>query len=103
MWIVESEETADDLIGSAVIIDGIVTGMDRLRDDWIGKALGSLIRLGRIFRDELHYFSSPKRERFTLFVRVLMSVVHTSDSGHCRARLVVEDRFRDSERDPKAL
>ena len=36
LWIVESEETADDLVGSAVIIDGIVAGMDRLRADWIG-------------------------------------------------------------------
>jgi hypothetical protein len=38
LWIVESEHNADDLVGSAVIIDGIVAGMDRLRADWIGAA-----------------------------------------------------------------
>ena len=38
LWIVESEDTADDLVGSAVIIDGIVAGIDRLRADWIGAA-----------------------------------------------------------------
>ena len=36
VWIVESEEVADDLIGSRVIIEGVVAGMDRLRADWIG-------------------------------------------------------------------
>lgn len=36
VWIVESEEVADDFIGSNVIIEGIVAGMDRLRADWIG-------------------------------------------------------------------
>ena len=38
VWIVESEETADDLIGSAVIVEGVVAGIDRLRADWIGLA-----------------------------------------------------------------
>lgn len=38
LWIVESEHNADDLVGSAVIIDGIVAGIDRLRADWIGAA-----------------------------------------------------------------
>lgn len=38
VWIVESEETADDLIGSAVVVEGIVSGIDRLRADWIGLA-----------------------------------------------------------------
>ena len=36
VWIVESEEVADDLIGSKVIVEGVVAGMDRLRADWIG-------------------------------------------------------------------
>ncbi|OYZ12614.1 MAG: hypothetical protein B7Y36_03720 [Novosphingobium sp. 28-62-57] len=36
VWIVESQEVADDLIGSRVIIEGVVAGMDRLRADWIG-------------------------------------------------------------------
>ena len=36
VWIVESEEVADDLIGSAVIVEGVVAGIDRLRADWIG-------------------------------------------------------------------
>ncbi len=36
VWIVESEEDAADLIGSKVIVDGVVAGIDRLRADWIG-------------------------------------------------------------------
>ena len=36
VWIVEGEEVADDLIGSKVIVEGVVAGMDRLRADWIG-------------------------------------------------------------------
>lgn len=36
VWIVESEEVTDDLIGSNVIVEGVVEGMDRLRADWIG-------------------------------------------------------------------
>ncbi|MDE8654350.1 DUF5818 domain-containing protein [Novosphingobium album (ex Liu et al. 2023)] len=36
VWIVESEELTDDLIGYAVIVEGIVAGIDRLRADWIG-------------------------------------------------------------------
>ncbi|WP_292964841.1 DUF5818 domain-containing protein [Novosphingobium sp. UBA1939] len=36
VWIVESEEVADDLIGSNVTVEGVVAGMDRLRAGWIG-------------------------------------------------------------------
>ena len=36
VWIVESEEVTDDLIGSNVTVEGVVTGLDRLRADWIG-------------------------------------------------------------------
>ncbi len=36
VWVVESEEVTDDLIGSNVIVEGVVAGMDRLRADWIG-------------------------------------------------------------------
>ena len=36
VWIVESEEVTDDLIGSNVTVEGVVAGMDRLRADWIG-------------------------------------------------------------------
>ena len=36
VWIVESEEVSDDLIGSNVTVEGVVAGMDRLRADWIG-------------------------------------------------------------------
>ena len=38
VWIVESEDTLDDLIGSAVIVEGTLAGIDRLRADWIGAA-----------------------------------------------------------------
>ena len=36
IWIVESENGADDLVGSTVIVEGTVAGMGRLRADWIG-------------------------------------------------------------------
>lgn len=36
VWIVESEDVTDDLIGSNVTVEGVVAGMDRLRADWIG-------------------------------------------------------------------
>ena len=36
VWIVESEEVTDDLIGSNVTVEGVVTGLDRLHADWIG-------------------------------------------------------------------
>jgi len=36
VWIIESEEVTDDLIGSNVIVEGVVAGMDRLRADSIG-------------------------------------------------------------------
>ena len=36
IWIVESEQLVDDLINSKVIVEGTITGMDRLRADWIG-------------------------------------------------------------------
>lgn len=37
VWIVESEQVTDHLIGSNVIVEGVVAGMDRLRADWIGR------------------------------------------------------------------
>lgn len=36
VWIVESEHSADDLIDTMVIVEGIIAGIDRLRADWIG-------------------------------------------------------------------
>ena len=38
VWILERDESGDDLVGSKVIVDGVVTGFDRLRVDWIGSA-----------------------------------------------------------------
>ena len=40
VWIVESEDTPDDLVGSAVIVESTLAGTDRLRADWIGVARG---------------------------------------------------------------
>ena len=34
--IVDSEKLGDNLIGSKVIVEGAISGMDRLRADWIG-------------------------------------------------------------------
>ena len=36
VWIIESEELECEFVGSAVIVEGVVTGLDRLRADWIG-------------------------------------------------------------------
>ena len=38
VWILERDECGDDLVGSKVIVEGVVTGFDRLRVDWIGSA-----------------------------------------------------------------
>lgn len=36
VWIIESEEPVDGLLGTDVIVDGTVVGLDRLKADWIG-------------------------------------------------------------------
>lgn len=36
VWIIESEESVDGLVGTDVIVDGTVVGLDRLKADWIG-------------------------------------------------------------------
>ncbi|WP_265557418.1 DUF5818 domain-containing protein [Qipengyuania sp. YIM B01966] len=36
VWIIESEEPECEFVGSAVIVEGVVTSRDRLRADWIG-------------------------------------------------------------------
>ena len=38
VWILERDESGDDLVGSKVIVEGVVSGFDRLRIDWIGSA-----------------------------------------------------------------
>ena len=36
VWIIESEESVDGLVGTDVIVDGTVVGLARLKADWIG-------------------------------------------------------------------
>ena len=36
VWIVEGEDVGGNFIGTQVIVEGVVAGMDRLRADWIG-------------------------------------------------------------------
>ncbi|WP_328279564.1 DUF5818 domain-containing protein [Sphingobium sp.] len=36
VWIIDSEEPVDGLVGTDVIVDGTVVGLDRLKADWIG-------------------------------------------------------------------
>ena len=36
IWILEHDESADELVGSKVMVEGVVIGFDRLRVDWIG-------------------------------------------------------------------
>jgi hypothetical protein len=38
VWIVESDDSADELVGSTVVVEGTIAGADRLRADWIGLA-----------------------------------------------------------------
>lgn len=38
LWVIESDDSADHLVGSTVIVEGTVAGIDRLRADWIGSA-----------------------------------------------------------------
>ena len=37
VWIVESDVPADALVGSTVVVEGTIAGIDRLRADWVGK------------------------------------------------------------------
>ena len=38
VWILERDESGDELVGNKVIVEGVVSGFDRLRVDWIGSA-----------------------------------------------------------------
>lgn len=37
VWIIETEDQASDLVGSTVVVEGTVTGIDRVKADWIGQ------------------------------------------------------------------
>jgi hypothetical protein len=36
-WIIETENQVTDLLGSTVVVEGTVTGIDRVKADWIGQ------------------------------------------------------------------
>jgi len=36
IWVIEVEDNVDSLLGSKVIVDGVITGIGRVRADWIG-------------------------------------------------------------------
>lgn len=36
VWIVESDDPTEDLVGSTIVVEGTIVGIDRLRADWIG-------------------------------------------------------------------
>ncbi|GAY22990.1 hypothetical protein SFOMI_3552 [Sphingobium fuliginis] len=38
VWILERNESGDEHVGNKVIVEGVVSGFDRLRIDWIGSA-----------------------------------------------------------------
>lgn len=38
IWIVESEMPADNLVGSTIVVEGTIAGIDRLHADWMGFA-----------------------------------------------------------------
>jgi len=38
IWIVESEMPADNLVGSTIVVEGTIAGIDRLHADWMGVA-----------------------------------------------------------------
>jgi len=37
-WSLDCDDIAPDLVGHEVTVEGILTGMDRIRADWIGAA-----------------------------------------------------------------
>lgn len=36
VWIVESDDPTENFAGSAIVVEGTIIGIDRLRADWIG-------------------------------------------------------------------
>ena len=38
LWIIDRDEIDSDLIGHMVTVEGTLTGLDRLKLDWIGEA-----------------------------------------------------------------
>lgn len=36
LWIVESDEPAEQFVGTDVVVEGTVVGLDRVHADWIG-------------------------------------------------------------------
>src|SRR3546814_1941202 len=69
--------------------------------DWRGQS--SFLILGRIFRDELEKLPAPQCESFALLIGVLMPMINPGDTGHCRARLMIENSFRNEQRYSKPL
>lgn len=39
-WVVENQDIEPELIGRQVVAEGTVVGLDRLKVDWIGEAMG---------------------------------------------------------------
>ena len=37
IWIIETENQVTDLLGSTVVVEGTLTGIDRVKADWIGQ------------------------------------------------------------------
>ena len=37
LWIVETEMPTDNPVGSTIVDEGTIAGVDRLRADWVGK------------------------------------------------------------------
>lgn len=36
LWIIESDEPAEQFVGTDVVVEGTIVGLDRVRADWIG-------------------------------------------------------------------
>ncbi len=37
VWVIECDDPSDEFVGAAVVVEGTVVGIGRLRADWIGR------------------------------------------------------------------
>ncbi len=38
IWVIDTDDEVEDLLGNRVVVEGSAAGLDRLKTDWIGKA-----------------------------------------------------------------
>lgn len=38
LWVIDTDDDVARLLGQRVVVEGVPTGLDRLRVDWVGEA-----------------------------------------------------------------